>query len=335
MKLLQEFRCKVLSRPEAALLRNLRNVKSSKIKKSKLTPKWWTLRHDVKLLLGKAASVLAEMPYSIHFAMSLFAGCCAGVAANGIKWDALRFSESLDGDQPETPCNTQFLVARFKTIVKVLPKTSFARSPFFANKSRPNKSKPVPTSRPDSLSAPQPGVTDVTTSQACTAPPPPPSPQCFQTTEEVSPARPKTDSAMATPQPGAGQTDSAMATPQPGAGPTASTCATPQPLMKKKTARKSQKASTTTTSPLHSSEPITPNANPRHSEPKSTQQLEKISPQSVAALDTNANCDAKNKRKLANADATHTSQPSKRKKSSNILSFFTKKNTILTKTPNT
>ena len=54
MKLLQEFRCKVLSRPEAALLRNLRNVKSSKIKKSKLAPKWWTLGHDVKLLLGKA-----------------------------------------------------------------------------------------------------------------------------------------------------------------------------------------------------------------------------------------------------------------------------------------
>ena len=55
LKLLHDFRCKVLSRPEAALLRNLRNVKSSKIKRSKLTPTWWSLRHDVQLLLGKAA----------------------------------------------------------------------------------------------------------------------------------------------------------------------------------------------------------------------------------------------------------------------------------------
>lgn len=61
LKLLQEFRCKVLSRPEAALLRNLRNVKNSKMNKSKLAPKWWSLRHDVKLLLGKAACVLTDL----------------------------------------------------------------------------------------------------------------------------------------------------------------------------------------------------------------------------------------------------------------------------------
>ena len=83
VKLLHEFRCKVLSRPEAALLRNLRNVKHSKIKKSKLAPKWWSLRHDVKLLLGKAACLLIEVTASL---MRLDANGVSVCCRSGSAW---------------------------------------------------------------------------------------------------------------------------------------------------------------------------------------------------------------------------------------------------------